>query len=382
MSTSNKTIYYRYLREQVIEALEKSNKSVLIYGPRQVGKTTLVKSLIRDANDAYFSCDDAAVAKAFTANTAPLRSLIGSYNRIIIDEAQRIVDAGVVIKILIDHFPDKQFIITGSSALELAYGMFDALTGRVFTYAMYPLSIGELARTERTAPLSLFDTYVRFGTYPEVVNASEDATRQKIISGIAKNYLFKDTLNFEMKKHSDFLEKLVALLASQTGSLVSLNSLSNALDAGRDTVDRYLYLLKQLFIIIPLHPYHNNFKKRLTKQSKYLFWDVGIRNAMIDNFGSLDVRTDKGGLWENFIIIERMKYNDARKHSCNYYFYRGENGSEIDLVEESGGSIQCFEIKYSADKVSTGVGNAAKELGIQKSDISVVNRENYLQFVM
>lgn len=374
-------VYFRYLKAQIEEKLETGQKSVLIYGPRQVGKTTLVKSFIRDEHDAYFTCDDQTVAKIFVADTPQLQAIIGPYRRIIIDEAQRILNAGLVLKILIDHFPDKQFIITGSSALELAYGTFDALTGRVALYSMYPLAIVELSQTDRLSPLSLLNTYLRFGTYPEVLNAKNDQERQSLITDIATQYLFKDTLGFEMKKHTDFLEKLIALIASQTGSTVSLNSLATALDTSRDTIDRYLYLLKQLFIIMPLHPYHNNFKKRVTKQSKFFFWDTGIRNAVMRNFGSMDIRSDKGGLWENFIIIERIKFNASRKHLCNYYFYKGENNHEIDLIEEASGTITCFEIKYAAKRVSRGVENAAKELEKNLSDITIINKDNYLSFV-
>lgn len=374
-------LYFRYLKAQIEEKLENSRKSILIYGPRQVGKTTLVKSFIRDENDAYFTCDDQTTAKIFVGSPQLLQPIIGPYRRVVIDEAQRILNAGLVLKVLIDHFPDKQFIITGSSALELAYGTFDALTGRVAIYPMYPLSIAELSHVDRLNPVSMLDTYLRFGTYPEILNARDDVSRQSTISDIATQYLFKDTLSFEMKKQTDFLEKLVALVASQTGSLVSMNGLATALDAGRDTIDRYLYLLKQLFIILPLHPYHNNFKKRLTKQSKFFFWDVGIRNAVLHNFGPMDVRGDKGGLWENFIIIERMKFNASRQYLCNYYFYKGENNHEIDLIEEAGGKLTCFEIKYAARSVSLGVRNTAKELGDVPPDVTVINRDNYLSFV-
>lgn len=374
-------LYFRYLKEQIEERINKNQKSVLIYGPRQVGKTTLVKSFIRDSKDAYFTCDDQIVAKMFVANGSQLKSIVEPYHRIIIDEAQRILDAGLVIKLLIDTFPDKQFIVTGSSALELAYGMFDALTGRVAVYSMYPLALVELSHADRMNPSALLETYLRFGTYPEVVNAQNDQERQMVITNIATQYLFKDTLGFEMKKQTDFLEKLVALLASQAGSPVSFSGLANALNTSRDTIDRYCYLLKQLFIIIPLHPYHNNFKKRITKQSKFFFWDVGIRNAVMHNFGSIDIRSDKGGLWENFMIIERMKYNASRGFLCNYYFYKGENGHEIDLIEESGGEISCFEIKYAGRTVSRGVENTTKELNQKKSDITIINKENFLTFI-
>jgi hypothetical protein len=317
----------------------------------------------------------------FTRDSVALRSLVNPYDLVIIDEAQRITDAGIVIKILIDTFPDKIFLITGSSALELAYGMFDALTGRVFTYSMYPLSLGELSKIDRMALFAPIDSYLKYGLYPEVINAKNDREKEDTINRITMHYLFKDTLGFEMKKHTDFLEKLLALVGSQVGSLVSMNSLSNALDVSRNTVDRYLYLLKQLFIIIPLHSYHNNFKKRITAQSKFFFWDVGIRNSLIKNFGPIDIRLDKGGLWENFIIIERMKYNASRKFSCNYYFYKGKNGHEIDLVEEKDGTISCFEIKYSKDKISRGVANVVEELEIKNVGIQVINKDNFRQFI-
>ncbi len=377
MSVSNK--YHRYLQEIIADELLLT--SVLLYGPRQVGKTTLVKSFVREDRDAYFSCDDTAIARSFIANTQTLGNLVGPYERIVIDEAQRITDAGVTLKLLIDSFPDKRFIITGSSALELAYGTFDALTGRVRIHPMYPIAIAEMPHGERIAVAASPSDTVRFGAYPAVLTAPDAATKREIISMIAEQYLFKDTLSFEMQKRPEFLEKLLGLLGAQTGSMVSLNSMANALDVGRATVDRYLHLSAQLFIIQRLRPYHANFKKRITKQSKYFFWDVGVRNALTKNFGDIEIRADKGGLWENFVIMERMKYNASRRYACNYYFYRGENGAEIDLVEEKDGIVQCFEIKYAADSVSRGVRNATAEITGAASDLQIVNRRNFLPFV-
>ncbi len=377
MATGNK--YHRYLQEIITDDL--SRTSVLVYGPRQVGKTTLVKSFIREGRDAYFTCDDAAVARSFVASVQTLGNLVGPYERVVIDEAQRITDAGVVLKLLIDSFPDKHFIITGSSALELAYGAFDALTGRVSIHPMYPIALNEMPHMERIAIADSPSAVVRFGAYPAVLTAPDATTKREIISTIAEQYLFKDTLSFEMQKRPEFLEKLLGLLGAQTGSVVSLNGLANALDAGRGTVDRYLHLSAQLFIIHPLRPYHANFKKRITKQSKYFFWDVGVRNALTKNFGDIDIRSDKGGLWENFVIMERMKYNASRRYACNYYFYRGENGAEVDLVEEKDGTVLCFEIKYAADSVSRGVRNAAAEIIGAAANLQIINRRNFLPFV-
>ncbi len=377
MPTFNK--YHRYLQEIIADDL--SRTSVLLYGPRQVGKTTLVKSFVREGRDAYFSCDDTAIARSFIAHTQTLENLVRPYERVVIDEAQRITDAGVVLKLLIDSFPDKRFIITGSSALELAYGAFDALTGRVRIHPMYPIAVAEMPHLERLSVADAPSGVLRFGTYPAVLTAPDATTKQEIIGTIADQYLFKDTLSFEMQKRPEFLEKLLALLGAQTGSLVSLNSLANALDVGRGTVDRYLHLATQLFIIQPLRPYHANFKKRITKQSKYFFWDVGVRNALTKNFGDIDIRADKGGLWENFVIMERMKYNASRRYLCNYYFYRGENGAEVDLVEEKDGAAHCFEIKYEAESVSHGVRNAVAEISGTATDLQIVNRRNFLPFV-
>lgn len=377
MSTVN--IYHRYLQDIIADDL--SRTSVLLYGPRQVGKTTLAKSFIRDDRDVYFSCDDISIARSFVANISTLENLVRPYERLVIDEAQHIIDAGLVLKLLIDSFPDKRFIITGSSALELAYGAFDALTGRVYIHSMYPIAVVEMSHCERLTVTHMPSEMLRFGAYPSVLTASDATTKQTMISTIAEQYLFKDTLSFEMQKRPEFFEKLLALIGSQTGSLVSMNSLANTLDVGRGTVDRYLYLATQLFIIQPLHPYHANFKKRLTKQSKYFFWDVGIRNALTKNFGDIDIRADKGGLWENFIIMERMKYNASRRYSCNYYFYRGENGAEVDLVEEKDGTIHCFEIKYDADSVSRGVRNAVGEITNDSTNLQIINRHNFLTFV-
>lgn len=372
----------RYLSSIIEDTIEKTRKSALIYGPRQVGKTTLVQSLIRGKQDIYLNCDLDEVRKALVPNSVLLKALIGSHKRIVIDEAQRVEDAGLVMKILIDTFPDTRFIITGSSALELAYGTFDALTGRVFTYLMYPVSTAEIVNSSSALEArELLDSRLRFGSYPFIFNLSDNQQKEKYIETIAKQYLFKDTLSFEMQKSPGFLAKLAALLAARTGSLVSYNSLSNDLDVGRNTIERYLHLFTQLFIIAPLHAYHNNFVKRLTKQNKFYFLDVGIRNALIESFGSSNARSDIGGLWENFIIIERMKRNEAKRIRVNYYFYRGENNAEIDLVEEREGKIECFEIKYAAAKPSRGAVNAAQK-ELRGAPLAVINKDNFLDFVI
>lgn len=375
------TKYERYLKDIVIHDLEVSHKSVLLYGPRQVGKTTFVKSFVREGKDVYFSCDDSSVARSFVPVVRTLENLVRPYERVVIDEAQRITDAGLVLKILIDTFPEKRFIITGSSALELAYGVFDALTGRVRIHSMYPIAIAEMSHADRLSIGFSPSEILRFGSYPATLTAPGSTDKQETIATIADQYLFKDTLSFEMQKHPEFLEKLLALLGSQTGSLVSVNSLAKTLGVGRATIDRYLYLAAQLFIIYPLHPYHANFKKRLTRQSKYFFWDVGIRNALTKNFGDIEIRSDKGSLWENFVIMERIKYNASRKYLCNYYFYRGDNGAEIDLVEEEGGVAHCFEIKYDAKNVSRGARNAAAMINDDPNDFQVINRHNVLEFI-
>ena len=373
-------IYLRYLHTVIEHDLTATNTSVLVYGPRQVGKTTLVKSFVRDGRDAYFSCDDLTVARSLVPVTQALENLVRPYERVVIDEAQRIVDAGVVLKLLINSFPDKRFIITGSSALELAHGTFDALTGRVFIHSMYPIAVCEMPHTEGLAIAQNPSALLQYGSYPAVLTAADASAKQDIISTIAEQYLFKDTLSFEITKRPEFLEKMLGLLGAHTGSLISINSLANALDVNRTTIDRYLYLASQLFIIYPLHAYHANAKKRIVKQSKYLFWDVGIRNALTKNFGAIDIRADKGGLWENFIIMERIKYNAARGYRCNYFFYRGENDAEIDLVEEAAGEVHCFEIKYDASSVSKAVRNAAAEIGDPDS-LHIINRHTFPAFI-
>src|SRR3989338_178274 len=371
----------RYLSGIIEDTIEKARKSVLIYGPRQVGKTTFAKTLIRGEQDVYFNCDLDEVRKALVPNSALLRAFVGSHKRVVIDEAQRIENSGIVMKIFIDTFPDTRFIITGSSALELAYGTFDSLTGRVFTYLMYPVSTIEIVNSASALEArELLDARLRFGSYPALFNLRDHQQREKYIDMIAKQYLFKDTLSFEMQKSPGFLSKLAALLAARTGSLVSYNSLSNDLNVGRNTVERYLHLFTQLFIIVPLHAYHNNFVKRLTKQNKFYFIDVGIRNALIESFGAPDARSDIGGVWENFIIIERMKRNEAKRIRVNYYFYRGENNAEIDLVEERDGKIECFEIKYTAAKPSRGVANAAQK-ELRGAHLAVINRDNFSDFI-
>lgn len=379
--SNNTNNYNRYIKNYIEQALS-NKKAVLIYGPRQVGKTTIVKSFIRNNKDVFFNCDDIDILKLFVPSSSKLKNIVDGYNRIIIDEAQRIPDAGIVLKLLIDTYKEKEFIITGSSSLELSYGTFDALTGRVKILSMFPLSISELIESGKINKFSNIESEILYGTYPEVVNQKTDNYKESTIVDIAKQYLFKDTLSFESQKDSVFLEKLLALLASFTGSTIAVNNLANLLMVGRNTVDRYLTLFEQLFIIIPLRPYYNNPKNRILNQSKYYFLDTGVRNSVSKNFGSLDTRLDKGGLWENFIIIERMKRNQKHNHNPQYFFYRGKNGAEIDLIESKNGKLTCFEIKYKENSISKAVRNmSTEELGVKVEDIRVINSENFLDYI-
>lgn len=374
-------IYQRTIKQKIDEFLFKG-KVIILYGARRVGKTTLSKQLIESYPDSkYINCELLQNKTALeTTNSELLRNFLGPYKLVVLDEAQNISDIGLVLKIINDTFPEIQLIATGSSSFELGNKVMEPLTGRSRVFYLYPFSIAEIK--EHQDLISIYgnlENILRFGLYPEVFMKTENEAIEEL-NNIAGNYLYKDILQYENLKRSDLLINLLRAIALQIGYEISLNELSRLLSENIATIKRYLELLEKSFVIFRLQSFSRNLRKEIAKGQKIYFYDLGIRNALIQNFNPLAFRTDAGGLWENFCITERIKRNLNTRQFVNNYFWRTYDQKEIDYIEESGGILKTFEFKYSAKaKVKPPVEFLENYAG---SSFEVIHQENFLNFIL
>lgn len=372
------------IKRKIQDLIEKrlfQGKVIIIYGARQVGKTTLAKELIKKYGDdlSYYSGDDFDVRDKLTDKTsAQLSFFLKNKKFVVIDEAQRIKNIGLSLKIMIDNNPKIQIIATGSSSFELANKISEPLTGRAYEYYLYPFSLAELKSLYNELELArLLEHFIVYGCYPEVAQSGAEAAGEKI-KLIAKSYSYKDMLSFQRLKNPEMLEKLLQALALQIGNEVSYNELSGLVGIDKVTVANYIRILEQNFIIFRLRPFSRNLRNELKKLRKIYFYDTGLRNALINNLNPLHLRADVGGLWENFIISERIKFNSNRGFENNIYFWRTREGAEIDYLEEAGGKLSAFEFKWNKAKVKKSKVFLRVYPG---SSIKTVSRENYWDFV-
>jgi len=334
--------------EQNIQKWLFKDKIIIITGARQVGKTTLIKKIIDNLNieSLFLNGDDSITKKLFEApSVTNFRNLIGNSKLLFIDEAQRIENIGICLKLIYDNFPNVQTIVSGSSALEIADKIFEPLTGRHFLYHLYPFTMNELYSNNYLKFTENLNWHLVYGCYPDVVNHQFDA--KKYLKSIANSYLYKDVLSWKDIRKPELLDKLLQLIAFQLGSEVSVNELANQLKVKSETVESYLDLLEKSFVIFRLKSYATNERKEVTKMKKIYFWDVGIRNAIIDNFKPIEARTDIGVLFENFVIADRIKTNQYNENDIKPYFWRSLQKQEVDYVEYFENKLSGFEIKWN-----------------------------------
>ena len=338
----------RTIEQQLSNRLFKG-KAILIFGPRQSGKSTVVETMLTDGGHEYLfmSGDEADTLELLSRTTAPkLKAIFGAYKLVFIDEAQRIPDIGLTLKIITDRLKDVQVIATGSSAFELMGKVNESLTGRKYEFMLYPLSFEEMvAHHGLQEEKRLLQHRMIYGYYPEIV--SKQGQEKELLKLLANSYLYKDLLMLEQIKKPVLLSKLLKALALQIGSEVNYNELAQMVGADKGTVEKYIDLLEKAFVLFTVPALNRNVRNEIKKGKKIYFYDCGIRNAVINNFKALDVRTDTGALWENFVFAERKKMMDYSQTTVTQYFWRTTQQQEIDLVEETENGLAAFEIKWN-----------------------------------
>lgn len=329
-------------------------KLIVMYGARQVGKTSILELINAVKYEMrILSCENSAVVNALSSNDDnQIKLLFGEAKIIALDEAQKILNIGSVLKYIYDHKDFKyQIIATGSSSFELSNKITEPLTGRNVKIRIYPYSLSELVENMSGQwVLENLKTLLVYGSYPEVVDA-EVNDKETLLHNLASDYLYQDILQHERLQNASILLKLLKALALQLGNEVSYNELGNLLGITSKTVERYIDLLEKNFVLIQLDSYSRNLRNELKKSKKIYFIDVGLRNGLISGFSSIDLRTDKGALWENFCVIERIKTNSIKGRKRNLYFWRTYDQAEIDLIEEYDGAFDIYEFKYSSRKL-------------------------------
>lgn len=366
--------------ENIIKKRLNTGKAIVILGARQVGKTTLLKTLFGNSNEVlWLNGDEMDVQSLFSAISATrLKAIFGNKKTVIIDEAQRIHDIGLRMKLITDQIPEVQLVATGSSAFELANQLNEPLTGRKWEYKLYPISFGEMVKHHGLLEEKrLLSHRMVYGYYPDVINNT--GMEKEILKQLSDSYLYKDLLLLEQIKKSEGLIKLLQGLALQLGSQVSYNELSQLCGLDAKTVEKYIVLLEQAFIIFRLGSFSRNLRNELKKSRKIYFYDNGIRNALIANFNQIENRTDTGALWENFLVSERIKYLAYSQKWVNYWYWRTKEQQEIDFIEEADGQLVAYEFKWNPlAKVKK---PASFTQAYPAAQFEVIHRDNFENFL-
>lgn len=370
--------------QTVLEQYMGKGKALLLIGARQVGKSTLFRMLTETMTEnmlLWLNCDLQNVRDTLTHPAMPtLQLLLNNKKVVVIDEAQRVTDIGLTLKLIVDNFPHIQLLVTGSSALDLHNRLNEPLTGRKIEYHLYPISTGELYAAKGLMGVNeLFERRMIYGSYPDVLLGA--LPPEKALTELTESYLYKDILEMEGIRKSFVLQKLLVALALQVGSEVSYNELSKIVGVDNKTVEKYIDILEKCYIVFRLNSFSRNIRTELTKSKKIYFYDLGVRNAVLHSFAPLELRQDNGALWENFFIAERMKYNHYADRMVNSYFWRTSDKQEIDYIEEVNGELHLFEMKWNVKKQKTKLPNLFVET-YHPQQTHVITPENYLLFLI
>lgn len=369
--------------EKLLDTWMFKGKALLLIGPRQVGKTTLLLGLTQKMpNQCLWLNADLPDIRAMLQNPTlqGLNNLIGPYKILIIDEVQRLPNAGLLLKIIVDNFKEVQCIATGSSSLEISETIFEPLTGRYIQFNLYPFSLAELYPRSTSFELKQnLEFHLIYGLYPEISTQRDLA--ETLLQNISDQYLYKDVLSWKDIRKPELLDKLLKLLAWQIGSEANIHELANQLRVKSETVESYIDLLEKSFVIFRLRSYSTNERKEVSKMSKIYFWDNGIRNAVLGKFDGLKIRNDLGPLWENFILAERLKYLRWSGSRAKSYFWRNYNQSEVDYVEIDGEKMNGYEMKWNvAPKRKVRVTRAFTNM-YEHANTAVVMPDDMMEFV-
>lgn len=370
----------RKLKEIVRDRLN-SGKAIVLIGARQVGKTTLLKDFVKDFDDMlWFNGDDIETRSLFQeVSVEKFKSLIGAKKIMVVDEAQRVENIGLKMKLITDNLPEVQLILTGSSSFDLANRINEPLTGRKWEYTLYPLSFGEMAaHTNPFEELKHLPLRLVYGYYPDVVTHPGD--EREILKQITESYLYKDILEWERIRKSDKLVKILQSLAFQVGSEVSLNELARQVELDKNTVEKYIQLLEQTQVIFRLSSLSRNLRNELKSSRKVYFYDNGVRNALINNFNDITMRADIGALWENWMISELIKKRHYDRRFVNRFFWRTTQQQEVDFIEEADGLFTAYEFKWNPQKkakISRTFLNA-----YPNTEFITVNRDNFYTLLL
>lgn len=374
----------RTILTRIKNQLHGEPKIIIIYGPRQSGKTTLIEQLLKNENhQTYltFNGDDIRTQELFSiADLDRLKKIVGENKLIVIDEAQRISNIGLTLKLLFDSLKIR-IIASGSSSFDLANKINEPLTGRSVTFTLYPLSLIEAPRGALETIPAKIEEFLRFGLYPKTITLVSSAEKELYLNELINNYLYKDILTFEAVRKPKKVVELLSLLALQIGSEVSIQELAQNLSLSKIVVEKYLDLLEKMFIVVNIRGFSRNLRKEISKTSKYYFVDLGLRNALIRNFNPLSLRTDKGAMFENLCIIERLKSLGNNGKVANLYFWRTYDQKEIDLIEEKEGKLTAFEFKLSPkDRKTTSAGQEFTTV-YKNSSYKIIGPDNLEHFL-
>ena len=371
-------MYHRCISKVILDKIGKG-KVIILTGARQVGKTTLLNTILNDLKYLFLDGDDPTVRSILTyPNTEQLRSLIGDYKLVFIDEAQRIDGIGLTVKILFDQFKDIQIVVSGSSSFELSNELNEPLTGRKWEFNLYPISWEEFEKYHGfLVSEQQLENRLLYGFYPDVLN--NPGQERDILKNLVNSYLYRDILAYSDIRKPEILEKLVQALALQIGNEVSYNELSQIVGVDKSTISKYIDLLQKGFVLFKLSSFSRNIRNEIKTNKKIYFFDNGIRNMIIGNFTSLELRTDKGALWENFLISERIKQNMYKNNYAKTYFWRTKQQQEIDFVEEVDGKLKGYEFKWKAKK---NVKIPKSFLRTYGATGKVISRDNFREFVV
>jgi len=359
--------------KQHIESRFGSGKAIILIGPRQVGKTTLIQSILENKSHLFLDGDDPTVRSLLKSpNTEQLKSIIGRHNTVFIDEAQRIENIGLTLKIITDQFKEVQLLVSGSSAFELKN-----LTGRKWQYHLFPISWHELeAKLGYVKAIQQLEQRLLFGMYPDLLNNLGDEI--EILKTLTDSYLYKDILAVNSIKKPEVLEKLLQALAFQAGQEVSYNELSQLLGIDKNTVNSYIDILENGYIIFKLPSFSKNLRNEIKRNQKIYFYDNGVRNAILNDFRPLELRQDKGALWENFLISERLKLNAYNKTLAQSYFWRTTSQQEIDYIETTAEKLSAFEFKWKA-KSKVKIPKTFENT--YNTKVEIIDTENFTRFL-